>query len=489
MAYTKQNFEDGKVLYASQLNNIEAGIVTLETAVGKCLTSETDPTVPAWAKASKKPTYTASEVGADASGTATSKVSTHDKSTTAHTDIRDRIAAVAGSSDIVCSASGGVVAVNDSSERELVGLRIFGKTTQNGTPAPEAPVPLESVGNSVKTSVCGRNIFPYPYEYEEYTTSGGIRFTADAHGFITANGTTTTDLNTFPLVKSGTTRIILPPGDYFLSGCPSGGSTTTYSILLRGVGSSLLVYDTGEGKLFNITEETQIHCTIYFAAIGVTADNLVFKPMLTVGKSATPFECKPTQYATVSTPKGLPGIPVSSDGQQWICDEVDFEKGQYIQRVETVVLDGDENLKVESYQSYKRINCETSGADTNYRTSAISSHFKKYGTKVVEYGMGHISSGGKILLYLSESMQSFTTAQARAWLAENLVTVQYVLAQENRIDLSAEELAQFAALRTNYPNTTVFNDGGADMEVSYVADTKLYIDKKFAELATALVNN
>lgn len=38
--------------------------------VGSYLTSETDPTVPAWAKAATKPAYTAAEVGADAAGSA-----------------------------------------------------------------------------------------------------------------------------------------------------------------------------------------------------------------------------------------------------------------------------------------------------------------------------------------------------------------------------------------------------------------------------------
>ena len=63
----------------SQLNN-DSGFITSYT--------ETDPTVPAWAKASTKPTYTASEVGADASGTANSLISAHNTATDAHGDIR-----------------------------------------------------------------------------------------------------------------------------------------------------------------------------------------------------------------------------------------------------------------------------------------------------------------------------------------------------------------------------------------------------------------
>lgn len=47
-----------------------------------------------------------------------------------------------------------------------------------------------------------------------------------------------------------------------------------------------------------------------------------------------------SQTLTYPTPNGLPGIPVESggnytdkDGQQWICDEVDFGRGKYVQRV------------------------------------------------------------------------------------------------------------------------------------------------------------
>lgn len=55
---------------------------------GTYLTEETDPTVPDWAKAGSKPSYTANEVGADKSGTAESKVSSHNTSTDSHSDIR-----------------------------------------------------------------------------------------------------------------------------------------------------------------------------------------------------------------------------------------------------------------------------------------------------------------------------------------------------------------------------------------------------------------
>lgn len=84
---------DGKSAYKYAQ---EAGYTGTESEFAEKLAgtmdyTETDPTVPAWAKASKKPTYTASEVGADASGTASSTVSAHNANEAAHPDIRTKI--------------------------------------------------------------------------------------------------------------------------------------------------------------------------------------------------------------------------------------------------------------------------------------------------------------------------------------------------------------------------------------------------------------
>lgn len=67
-------------------SDVQASLSRADTALQSY--EETDPTVPAWAKASTKPKYTASEVGADASGTADSKVSAHNTSEASHNDIR-----------------------------------------------------------------------------------------------------------------------------------------------------------------------------------------------------------------------------------------------------------------------------------------------------------------------------------------------------------------------------------------------------------------
>lgn len=84
---------------------------------GDYLTQETDPTVPAWAKAAEKPVYTASEVGADPSGTAAAQVAAHNTGTDTHSDIRlliqgltDRLNALADSDDTTLDQLSEIVA-------------------------------------------------------------------------------------------------------------------------------------------------------------------------------------------------------------------------------------------------------------------------------------------------------------------------------------------------------------------------------------------
>ena len=57
------------------------------------------------------------------------------------------------------------------------------------------------------------------------------------------------------------------------------------------------------------------------------------------------------QTITLQTPNGLPGIPVTSggnytdeNGQQWVCDEVDLERGVKVQRVDKTSFENTKTL-------------------------------------------------------------------------------------------------------------------------------------------------
>lgn len=70
---------------------------------------------------------------------------------------------------------------------------------------------------------------------------------------------------------------------------------------------------------------------------------------------------------------------------------------------------------------------------------------------------------------------------------EKGVDIQYELKEPIVTELSSEEVQKILALHTNKPNTTIWNDQDAEMQVTYVADTKSYIDNKMAELQALLL--
>lgn len=85
--------------------------------------------------------------------------------------------------------------------------------------------------------------------------------------------------------------------------------------------------------------------------------------------------------------------------------------------------------------------------------------------------------------YLTE----YTVDALKKYLRDNPITVVGLLKEPIVTELSSEEVQKILALHTNKPNTTIWNDQDAEMQVTYVADTKSYIDKKFKELSDAIV--
>ena len=95
------------------------------------------------------------------------------------------------------SAAGESIRLTNSIDKNLAGLALYGKTTQNGTPTPENPVELVSVGDdgSVDVIVCGKNLLAYPYDTENtkmsFGTVSGLTVINNFDGSVTLNGTTT----------------------------------------------------------------------------------------------------------------------------------------------------------------------------------------------------------------------------------------------------------------------------------------------------------
>lgn len=76
-------------------------------------------------------------------------------------------------------------------------------------------------------------------------------------------------------------------------------------------------------------------------------------------------------------------------------------------------------------------------------------------------------------------------AKFKKWLDDNEVYVVTPRSKPITVNLSKDEVDNILSLQTYYPSTKISAD--TDFEVTYIADTKNYIDNKILEVATALV--
>lgn len=216
-----------------------------------------------------------------------------------------------------------------------------------------------------------------------------------------------------------------------------------------------------------------------------------------LGNKETPYEPYTHQTLTLQTPNGLPGVPVSKDGnytdsngQQWICDEVDLERGKYVQRVAIEKNNGGWELKPSPDISGRFFQSRlTNTFQTAARTAVCNiASFTSWGLPVNDKYAFALNT--KVIYFSPPKGAEITAEELNAKLNSLSFPVVVVgeLATTIERDLTPEEIAAYKALRTYGPTTVITNDAGAGMEVTYVADTKAYIDKKFKELNQAIVN-
>lgn len=127
-------------------------------------------------------------------------------------------------------------------------------------------------------TVATENLIPYPYT-ETTKTANGVTFTVNSDGSVTVNGTATSDAD-FMLLRG---PIQSYSESYFLSGCPAGGSDTTYYISENFTASK----DTGNGVVLNNLPSDQVWRIVIKS--GTTVNNLIFRPMLNAGTTAKPY--------------------------------------------------------------------------------------------------------------------------------------------------------------------------------------------------------
>ena len=193
-----------------------------------------------------------------------------------------------------------------------------------------------------------------------------------------------------------------------------------------------------------------------------------------------------TQTLTLPTPNGLPGIPTrfgsnytDPSGQQWVCDEVDLERGVMVQRVNRLKLDD---------LSWHHELTATNKNDAFVSALPTSQQGTTRGYSFCQYA---VFDGIAYDIEMKESCRCYVwiksiTLQFKAGSGVNSVdalsewlkarpdaSVFYCLATPIETPLTPAELAAYKALTTYAPDTVVQASDSAGVKLEYQRDVNI----------------
>ena len=406
---------------------------------------------------------------------------------------RENIGAVdaAQQNILVGGETGNPIAVDDAFAAPLRGLTVYGKSTQDGTPTPDASVPIVSAGDGggITVKVTGRNILDMRNSGKSVTNSG-VTYTRNADYSFTRAGTATES-----------TGNVWMAGGYLIK--PKADLSNVFCVLLKGVKYSIkdcvLLATSPAGSALVARNENFVPTQDMYITgvrnenfiVGKTYNDIVY-PAVYVGEKALQYEPYREQLLTLPTPNGLPGIPVKSggnytdqNGQQWVCDEVDLERGVRVQRVKVKELSPDDAW------TYRKLD----SGNNNFQKRILGSDMAKSGPPCFCNMLpfkgfiwnDNIQNLPKIYANSMEITASFppsseySSLEAFKKLLTNVKSIiYYCLATPVETPLTPAEIAAYKALTAYAPDTVVQASDGAGVMLEYQRDVNIAINWKTA---------
>lgn len=218
--------------------------------------------------------------------------------------------------DPIGKESGKIVSVRDAMAKKPTVLKVYGRTVQNGTPSVENPVvPTQVSGGTMMLYSFGKNLVDVPDT--TFVTSGEKNF--GSLGMVPGYKYTFSATLTKANVKKGSASLRV-----FSNGVLIGRADQTVL---------------GDGKLSTTFTCPEANPTLYIMfRYGEEGDTITFTDVqLELGDMVTSYEAyKRTAMSAYTITNAFHGIPVTSggnytdeNGQQYICDKMDFNANLY----------------------------------------------------------------------------------------------------------------------------------------------------------------
>lgn len=209
-----------------------------------------------------------------------------------------------------------------------------------------------------------------------------------------------------------------------------------------------------------------------------------------------------TQTLTLPTSNGLPGIPVTSggnytdpQGQQWVCDEIDLERGVKVQRIASFVINAKNANGISVTNVYTNVTAATSARLATPQKTSKGMRLEKcvfcealpwardvWGriinsiNYVEDNSVDFIIENSYLGLSEASTVDERKTALVK-YFTDKPCRVVYRIATPIETPLTPAELAAYKALTTYAPDTVVQASDGAGVKLEYQRDVNIAIKK------------
>lgn len=313
------------------------------------------------------------------------------------------------------------------------------------SPNPDYPQEIKSVVNPT-VKVCGKNL----WDNFKTLSSGNVE---------QKNGTyiATTDTMRVDVTPSsdGSRPLLLKANNTYTFSLKTTVSTSgNRYVCLRYTNGEIKNISFINNNFINFVPERDVE-KIGFILYGSVAGDKVYDVQLEMGSEATPYE--PYHEQTVTLPYTLNAIPVNSggnvtiDGQQYIADYVDVERGKLVRMCkELVIKNATFNITI---GTYSRIAVYDILPGRNITNRSMCSHSINKDGFTLDESHWYIYNGTLWLFLPTTEVHDQDSLDA--WLENNDLKILVTNEAPEEIDLTTEEIAAFKALATYYPTTNI----------------------------------
>lgn len=364
------------------------------------------------------------------------------------------------SKELLKITTNGTVTINSSTTTMFVGIRINKNTTVNKTyypqiekgseatsyepytggqpsPSPDYPQEIKSVVNPT-VKVCGKNLINIPDGETTVQKYYNVDVPRDVP--ITLSSKVARS-------DGGVCRVRI---DYELNG-----------EIVYGMGTNVT---SGLSCVTATVPRKAENTRIIFQFLSNESGTLTYEDtQIELGSAATPYE--PYHEQTVTLPYTLNAIPVSTggnvtiDGQQYIADYVDVERGKLVRNIENATFNGAENenwglWNVDKDELWSFMSLNSVKVFVNESASKCN-RFEFNANENIDRTFWLCNPSGRPSLQIKNRIIGKDITAFKSWLSNNPINVIYPLRIPIEEELTTEQAQALKELSTYYPVTNI----------------------------------